>query len=87
MDDVAAAGSPVVDRVAEFEAVKRSALAVLQAAAGGQAVDPAASQRSSSSTQLVAREALALVLLWECPVQRINAPPPSPFWRMLGLQS
>ena len=76
-------GAPVIDPAAEFEAVKQSALAVLQATAGGQADGSAASPQRAQ----LAREALALVLLWECPVQRINAPPPSPFWRMLGLQS
>lgn len=62
----------------EFLALKQAAQESLAAAA-----DSAAGRQERA----LAREALKVLDGWEWPVGRIETPPPSPFWRMLGLQS
>ena len=66
-----------VDR-SEFLALKGRAEAALEAAAEG---------ASSSHERALAGEAMQVLHTWEWPVGRINTPPPSPYWRMLGLQA
>ncbi|KAL4856951.1 hypothetical protein ACK3TF_002652 [Chlorella vulgaris] len=62
----------------DFTLLKASAKAVLQAAATG-----AAAPRERA----VACAAMQVLQDWDWPVHPINTPPPSPFWRMLGLQA
>ena len=62
----------------EFNALRERAIGALQAAA---------STAASGEEAALAGEALQALHQWEWPVQRINTPPPSPFWRLLGLQS
>ncbi|PRW33506.1 hypothetical protein C2E21_7720 [Chlorella sorokiniana] len=62
----------------EFLALKQAACEALAAVAGGAA---------GRQERALACEALKVLEGWEWPVGRIETPPPSPFWRMLGLQS
>lgn len=62
----------------EFLALKQAAQEALAAAADGAA---------GRQERAVAREALKVLAAWEWPAGRIATPPPSPFWRMLGLES
>ena len=62
----------------QLERVKQEKLAALEAAAEG---------ASSSHERALAGEAMQVLHTWEWPVGRINTPPPSPVWRMLGLQA
>lgn len=61
----------------EFEALRERALGVLAAAA----------QRGGEERRALAGAAAQALRDWEWPVQRINTPPPSPFWAALGLRS
>ena len=47
----------------------------------------AAACADTSPERALAGEAMAVVREWQFPAQRINTPPPSPFWRLLGLQA
>ena len=62
----------------EFLALKQAACEALTAAAEGAA---------GRQERALAREARKVVEGWEWPAGRIATPPPSPFWRMLGLES
>lgn len=62
----------------EFQALKQAACEALAAAAEGAA---------GRQERALAREARKVVEGWEWPAGRIATPPPSPFWRMLGLES
>ncbi|EFN53829.1 hypothetical protein CHLNCDRAFT_58496 [Chlorella variabilis] len=63
---------------ADFLALKASLEAALEASATG---------ASSPQKRALAGEAMQVLRDWEWPATRINTPPPSPFWRMLGLQA
>jgi len=63
---------------ATFQALKQAACEALAAAAEGAA---------GRQERALAREARKVVEGWEWPAGRIATPPPSPFWRMLGLES
>lgn len=69
-----AGSSAPMDR-AEFEALRARAEAALAAAAATAATSP---------ERALAGEAMQVVREWEFPAQRIQTPPPSPFWRMLS---
>lgn len=66
-----------VDRE-QFDSLKELAQGALQAAKA------AAEQREERA---LATAALRALEQWDWPLQRVNTPPPSPFWRLLGLES